>query len=168
MKMRITQVMYDGTSASVVRNGANANPYYFAPKRWITINQHDRLEYLKRCERNAAWNIRENDEVATNWISFVRFMGFGSKFKKDEKATSIKRVDEFPDGTDNKESTREYEFPMEEWVEIHDNDKAFFKLKADCNEHWEYEKRLIPIVEKLSKKEQKAAEKAAKLAEAAE
>ena len=92
---------------------------------------------------------------------FVRFMGVGAKTKNHEKSTEIKRFELDELGNQIPKSIREYIFPMEEWVEIQEQDRAFFKKKSDANPHWESDKRIVVIE---SKKEiQEKAEAEAKL-----
>lgn len=158
-----TFVRYSGNRPSVVLNGANVNPYYFFTSRWLEINDEDVAYFKKRVKRNAAWDMREDEVEATEMKYYARFMGIGKKDKVEEKSTKIKRFerDERHNVVDS--TVREYEFPMEQWVEIKPDDKAFFKKKADCNEHWEYEKRIVPVkAPEISKKEKKELEKKAK------
>lgn len=147
-------VKYSGKSASVVLNGANANPYRFFPTSpgrpigWVEIHKNDEEYFLKRCERNAAWSLEIREVLPTQMKYSARFMGIGAKRKVEEKSTKITLFDNDIHGSKVVDSIREYEFPMKEWKEIKEQDKAFFKKKADANEHWEYEKKIVHASEK--------------------
>ncbi len=147
-------VKYSGKSASVVLNGANANPYRFFPTSpgrpigWVEIHENDEEYFINRCERNAAWEHKTEEVLPTQMKYFVRFMGTGAKRKVEEKSTKFELFDKDIHGSRIADSVRSYVFPMEEWKEIKEQDKAFFKRKADANEHWEYKKKITLASEK--------------------
>ena len=115
---------------------------------WVEIHKNDEEYFVKRCERNAAWSLEIREVLPTQMKYFVRFMGIGAKRKVEEKSTKIVLFDQDVHGSRVADSIREYTFPMEEWIEIKEQDKAFFKRKADANEHWEYEKKIALASEK--------------------
>ena len=145
MKVMKTFVKYDGLRPSVVLNGANANPYHFLKGHWIEMHENDIPAFQKRCERNAAWEIKTDEQDAVETRYFVRFMGVGDKKKKEEISHSMTFHERDIRGVIQEGESREYEFPMEEWVEINEVDKARFKVKGDANAHWEYDKRIMKV-----------------------